>query len=67
MLVDYPLDLPYFRAPQPSASLHPHRIEPELRYFIAVRNVHVLRFVAISGIEKETKRSFSENRRHDDP
>jgi len=54
VLVDYPLDLPYFRAPQSSASLHPHRIEPELRYLIAMRNVHVLRFITISGVEEET-------------
>jgi len=45
--VDYPLDLTYFRAPQSSAALQPHRIEPELRYFIAMRNVYVLRFVAV--------------------
>jgi hypothetical protein len=63
--LDYPLDSSYFHAPQPSAPLYPHRIEPELRYSIATCNMYVLRLAVIVGIEKEAKWPFYENCWHD--
>ena len=52
--------LPNLGAPQSIAALHPDRVQPELGDSIVTFNVHVWRFIPVSNVEEEAKRSMSQ-------
>ena len=52
--------LPNLGAPQSTAALHPDRVQPELGDSIVTFNVHVWKFIPVSNVEEEAKRSMSQ-------
>lgn len=58
------LDSPEFLAREASASLETDWIEPKLRFVIITFDMHVWRFITITGIEEESVWTNSQNGGH---
>ena len=64
MICDNAMNSGYLCPAKSPASLEPNWIKPEFRYLIITLDMHVLRLIAITRIEKEPIRANSQYSRH---